>query len=58
MAKTKGDFYFIGFGNMAQAIYEKMNKSAYKNIFLIDYKTNRMFIFIIIHFNFLVMYNV
>ena len=42
MAKTKGDFYFIGFGNMAQAIYEKMDKSAYKNIFLIEKSIQRI----------------
>ena len=42
MAKTKGDFYFIGFGNMAQAIYERMDKSAYKNIFLIEKSAKRI----------------
>ncbi len=42
MAKTKGDFYFIGFGNMAQAIYERLDKSAYKNIFLIEKNSKRI----------------
>lgn len=42
MAKTKGDFYFIGFGNMAQAIYERMDKGAYKNIFLIEKSAQRI----------------
>ena len=36
MAKIKRDFYFIGFGNMAQAIYQRMDKKSYKNIFLIE----------------------
>ena len=42
MAKTKGNFYFIGCGNMAQAIYERMDKSAYKNIFLIEKNAQRI----------------
>ena len=42
MAKTKGDFYFIGFGNMAQAIYQRMDKFAYENIFLIEKSDQRI----------------
>ena len=42
MARTKKDFYFIGFGNMAQAIYQRMNKAAYENIFLIEKSTQRI----------------
>jgi pyrroline-5-carboxylate reductase len=42
MAIVKRDFYFIGFGNMAQAIYQKMNKSSYENIFLIEKNAQRI----------------
>tara|TARA_B100001996_G_scaffold115132_2_gene87131 strand:+ start:359 stop:1231 length:873 start_codon:yes stop_codon:yes gene_type:complete len=42
MAKTKGDFYFIGFGNMAQAIYQRMDTRAYENIFLIEKNNQRI----------------
>ena len=42
MAIVKRDFYFIGFGNMAQAIYQKMNKSSYENIFLIEKNSQRI----------------
>ena len=36
MVKTKRDFYFFGFGNMAQAIYQRMNKKFYQNIYIIE----------------------
>ena len=42
MTKTKSNFYFIGFGNMAQAIYERMHKDAYKNIFIIENSDQRI----------------
>ena len=42
MARTKKDFYFIGFGNMAQAIYQRMNKTPYENIFLIEKSNQRI----------------
>ena len=42
MAKIKRDFYFIGFGNMAQAIYQRMDKKSYKNIFLIEKSDQRI----------------
>ena len=42
MAKIKRDFYFIGFGNMAQAIYQRMNKKSYNNIFLIEKSDQRI----------------
>ena len=40
MAKAKINFYFIGFGNMAQAIYRRMDKKAFDSIgiFEIDEK--------------------
>ena len=37
MAKRKKrDFYFFGFGNMAQAIYQRMDKEAYGEIYIIE----------------------
>lgn len=42
MAKIKRDFYFIGFGNMAQAIYQRMDKKSYKNIYLIEKSDQRI----------------
>ena len=37
MAKRKKrDFYFFGFGNMAQAIYQRMDKEPYGNIYIIE----------------------
>lgn len=37
MAKRKKrDFYFFGFGNMAQAIYQRMDKEPYENIYIIE----------------------
>ena len=42
MSKNKNNFYFIGFGNMAQAIYQKMNKRAYDNIFIIEKSKKRI----------------
>ena len=42
MAKTKRNFYFIGFGNMAQAIYERMDKGAYENIFIVEKSDQRI----------------
>jgi pyrroline-5-carboxylate reductase len=37
MAKRKKrDFYFFGFGNMAQAIYQRMDKEAYGKIYVIE----------------------
>ena len=41
MAKQKRDFYFFGFGNMAQAIYKGMDKKAYQNIYIIE-KSNEI----------------
>ena len=42
MAIVKRDFYFIGFGNMAQAIYQRMDKKSYENIFLIEKNAQRI----------------
>lgn len=42
MTKIKNNFYFFGFGNMAQAIYQKMNRRAYDNIFLIEKSKKRI----------------
>ena len=42
MAKTKRNFYFIGFGNMALTIYQRMDKSPYENIFLIEKSNQRI----------------
>ena len=42
MVKIKRDFYFIGFGNMAQAIYQRMDKKSYKNIFLVEKSNQRI----------------
>ena len=36
MTKAKRNFYFIGFGNMAQAIYRRMDKKAYGSIGIIE----------------------
>ena len=36
MAKNK--LYFIGYGHMAEAIYQRLDKSLFKNIFLIQMK--------------------
>lgn len=33
---TKRNFYFVGFGNMAQAIYQRMDKKAYGTIGIIE----------------------
>ena len=41
MAKQQRDFYFFGFGNMAQAIYKGMDKKAYQNIYIIE-KSNEI----------------
>ena len=41
MAKRKRNFYFFGFGNMAQAIYKGMDKKAYQNIYIIE-KSNEI----------------
>ena len=32
----KNKLYFIGYGHMAEAIYQRLNKSPYENIFLIE----------------------
>ena len=32
----KNKLYFIGYGHMAEAIYQRLNKSTYENIFLIE----------------------
>ena len=42
MTKIKNNFYFFGFGNMAQAIYQRMNRRAYDNIFLIEKRKKRI----------------
>ena len=42
MTKNKNNFYFFGFGNMAQAIYKRMNKRAYDNIFIIEKSKKRI----------------
>lgn len=42
MTKIKNNFYFFGFGNMAQAIYQRMNRGAYNNIFLIEKSKKRI----------------
>ena len=42
MTKNKNNFYFFGFGNMAQAIYQRMNKRAYDNIFIIEKSKKRI----------------
>ena len=42
MTKIKNNFYFFGFGNMAQAIYQRMNKRAYDNIFIIEKSKKRV----------------
>ena len=36
MTKAKKNFYFVGFGNMAQAIYKKMDKKAYGHIGILE----------------------
>jgi pyrroline-5-carboxylate reductase len=41
MAKIIKNFYFIGFGNMAEAIYRRMDKKSYDNIFLIEKSDGR-----------------
>jgi len=41
MAKQQRDFYFIGFGNMALAIYQGMDKKAFENIFIIEKSNQR-----------------
>ena len=40
VTKTK-NFYFIGFGNMAEAIYLRMDKKSYSNIFFIEKSDDR-----------------
>ena len=42
MTKIKNNFYFFGFGNMAQAIYQRMNIRAYDNIFIIEKSKKRI----------------
>ena len=42
MTKIKNNFYFFGFGNMAQAIYQRMNRRAYDNIFIIEKSKKRI----------------
>ena len=42
MSKLKRDLYFIGFGNMAQAIYQRMDQSVYENIFLVEKSSQRI----------------
>jgi len=32
----KNKLYLIGYGHMAEAIYQRLNKSKYENIFLIE----------------------
>jgi pyrroline-5-carboxylate reductase len=39
MAKNK--LYFIGYGHMAEAIYQRLNKSLFENIFLIEKDDDR-----------------
>ena len=39
MAKNK--LYFIGYGHMAEAIYQRLDKSLFKNIFLIEKNDDR-----------------
>jgi len=36
MIIKKNKLYFIGYGHMAEAIYQRLNKSTYENIFLIE----------------------
>ena len=52
MTKIKNNFYFFGFGNMAQAIYQRMNRRAYDNIFLIEKSKKRINKINIIYDNF------
>ena len=37
----KNKLYFIGYGHMAEAIYQRLNKSTYENIFLIEKDDDR-----------------
>ena len=39
MAKNK--LYFIGYGHMAEAIYQRLDKSLFENIFLIEKDDDR-----------------
>ena len=39
MAKNK--LYFIGYGHMAEAIYQRLDKTIYENIFLIEKDDDR-----------------
>ena len=41
MAKNK--LYFIGYGHMAEAIYQRLDKSIFENIFLIEKDDDRRF---------------
>ena len=41
MAKNK--LYFIGYGHMAEAIYQRIDKSIFENIFLIEKDDDRRF---------------
>ena len=42
MAKRKKrDFYFFGFGNMAQAIYQRIDKEAFEDIYILE-KSNEI----------------
>lgn len=41
MAKNK--LYFIGYGHMAEAIYQRLDKSIFENIFLIEKDDDRLF---------------
>lgn len=36
MAKRKSDLYFFGFGNMAKAIYQRIDKEAFGEIYIIE----------------------
>jgi pyrroline-5-carboxylate reductase len=39
--RKKRDFYFFGFGNMAQAIYQRMDKEAFGDIYILE-KSNEI----------------
>ena len=42
MTQNKNNFYFFGFGNMAEAIFQRVNKRAYDNIFIIEKSKKRI----------------
>ncbi len=38
----KNRLFFIGFGNMAEAIYQRLDKKLFENVFLIEKSENRL----------------